>query len=357
MNITFLISLIPVALFLMITPYLTRRTESFGVSIPADAYKHEDLVKMRKQYAWTILLCTLVAVAIILFFNSNGAVVFLMTLIAYVIVSFLIYLVFHHRMKKYKASQDWYNMRKQTLVVDTNFRSKPVTFSIGWFAIPFLIAVVTLLLSLIFYDKIPGKIPTHFGIDGQPDHWSIKSYRTVLMFPILQIMMILLFAFINSMIGWSKSVIEAQSPNESSQKNQMFRRRWSGFTIFMGTLIVIMMGLDQFTFFLSVKPVVLSLINFVPLGIILITLIILAVTTGQGGSRIKLKGEQNAAVINRDDDRHWKLGVFYVNREDPSLFVEKRFGIGWTPNLAHPVSYLSLFGIIILVILASVFLT
>jgi len=35
----------------------------------------------------------------------------------------------------------------------------------------------------------------------------------------------------------------------------------------------------------------------------------------------------------------WKAGIFYVNREDPSLFVEKRFGIGYTLNFGNPWSW------------------
>ena len=34
-------------------------------------------------------------------------------------------------------------------------------------------------------------------------------------------------------------------------------------------------------------------------------------------------------------DECWKLGVFYFNPEDPAIFVEKRFGIGYTCNLAN----------------------
>jgi uncharacterized membrane protein len=34
-----------------------------------------------------------------------------------------------------------------------------------------------------------------------------------------------------------------------------------------------------------------------------------------------------------DDDRYWKAGFFYINRNDPSVFVPKRFGVGWTVNL------------------------
>jgi len=35
-------------------------------------------------------------------------------------------------------------------------------------------------------------------------------------------------------------------------------------------------------------------------------------------------------------DRCWKAGVFYFNPDDRSLFVPKRFGIGYTVNFAHP---------------------
>jgi uncharacterized membrane protein len=38
---------------------------------------------------------------------------------------------------------------------------------------------------------------------------------------------------------------------------------------------------------------------------------------------------------------HWR-GVIYVNREDPALFVPKRFGIGWTLNFGRPASWIVL---------------
>ena len=43
--------------------------------------------------------------------------------------------------------------------------------------------------------------------------------------------------------------------------------------------------------------------------------------------------------IDRADKKYWKLGVFYLNKEDKSLFVPKRFGMGTTFNLAHPISF------------------
>lgn len=33
-------------------------------------------------------------------------------------------------------------------------------------------------------------------------------------------------------------------------------------------------------------------------------------------------------IIDRDDDQYWKLGMFYFNKNDSTLFLEKRFGVG-----------------------------
>lgn len=61
-------------------------------------------------------------------------------------------------------------------------------------------------------------------------------------------------------------------------------------------------------------------------------------------------------ITDIDDDRHWKGGLMYFNKEDPSLFVEKRFGIGWTINFARPISYIILFGPILLILFIAYFL-
>ena len=42
------------------------------------------------------------------------------------------------------------------------------------------------------------------------------------------------------------------------------------------------------------------------------------------------------ALRRTANPEHYRCGVFYVNRQDPRLWVEKRVGIGWTLNFAHP---------------------
>lgn len=63
---------------------------------------------------------------------------------------------------------------------------------------------------------------------------------------------------------------------------------------------------------------------------------------GQGGWRWAVRQglvekSQVAAILDGDgmqDDR-WKLGMFYFNPKDPSILVERRFGVGWTLNLGN----------------------
>ncbi|MGB6582629.1 MAG: DUF5808 domain-containing protein [Streptosporangiaceae bacterium] len=57
--------------------------------------------------------------------------------------------------------------------------------------------------------------------------------------------------------------------------------------------------------------------------------------------------------MNRDDDRFWKGGLIYINRDDPAIMVGNRFGVGWTPNLANLKACL-LYGGILAVIIALV---
>ena len=68
---------------------------------------------------------------------------------------------------------------------------------------------------------------------------------------------------------------------------------------------------------------------------ILVGSVVVAVVYGQSGSRVfKRLSESETMLV--DNDEHWKLGIFYWNPQDASLFLPERFGIGWTVNWARP---------------------
>jgi uncharacterized membrane protein len=63
---------------------------------------------------------------------------------------------------------------------------------------------------------------------------------------------------------------------------------------------------------------------------------------------------QPTSEIFRDDDRYWYGGFFYSNPDDPALFVEKRYGLGWTLNFGHPQAKLVLIGSLVVILVLSI---
>lgn len=346
--------LIPVFIPTIFIPYWTRKTESFGVSIPEDAYQRPDIKKMRKKYAGATGILSLMTAAVLLL-TANGqdekfiGFIFPILIFAYIAASFFVYLVFHKQMKELKQKQEEWVKKPQLVMIDTGFRNQKLAYSNYWFVIPFLISIVTLIITLVNYQLIPARYPMQYNFSGEVTNWGTKSYKSVLLMPIMQVYLTLLFLFINIIISKAKQQVSAANPKESIQKNIIFRRRWSLFTIVMGTGLVAMFMLPQLSMIYSLNHQIIMVGFLVYTVAVLAVSIILSITTGQGGSRVSVKvSGEDGKVIDRDDDRYWKLGMFYFNKNDPAIFLEKRFGIGWTNNWAHPLSWLFILVILLL---------
>jgi len=354
MNVFMLIFIyLPVVIITAITPYITRKTESFGVTIPSDMYEDPRFRNFRSSYAKRSILLGVVFVLVLgilerLVDENVWILIFTVSVFAYLIATFIIYYQFHKKMKEIKEAEKWFEKKKKAITVDMNFRRKKITYSNAWFLIPFAIAITTLIFTLLHQDDFPDRLPMHYNFQGEVTDWADKSLGILLMFPLLQLFFVGLFLFINYTIVRSKQLVDPANPEESVMQNMIFRRRWSLFNIVTGTLLVIMFGLTQLSFVYDINPQTLFVLTMVLTGIILIGSIILTYMTGQGGSRVKIGRKINGEVIQRDDDQYWKLGIFYYNTEDPALWVEKRFGSGWTMNIARPTAWLILLGILII---------
>jgi uncharacterized membrane protein len=71
----------------------------------------------------------------------------------------------------------------------------------------------------------------------------------------------------------------------------------------------------------------------VTIGYIVLVFVLIIVVTVRASARSARLQPANASTTDRMDDSHWILGSIYFNRNDPSIFVERRFGIGWTINV------------------------
>lgn len=85
--------------------------------------------------------------------------------------------------------------------------------------------------------------------------------------------------------------------------------------------------------------------------ILLICVVVLALALhfGLPGQRPQTPPDDTPArsphqPVVRDDDRYWIASFLYNNPADPALFVPKRYKLGWTVNLGHPLGKLVLIG-------------
>ncbi|MES2829854.1 MAG: DUF5808 domain-containing protein [Bacteroidota bacterium] len=57
--------------------------------------------------------------------------------------------------------------------------------------------------------------------------------------------------------------------------------------------------------------------------------------------------------FDKKNNENWFLGLLYHNPRDPNIWVEKRYGFGWTLNFAHDISWV----IMTLLILVPIIVT
>src|SRR5690625_203689 len=103
----FIFIFIITGIIVSITPFLTRKTENFGVSIPEEMYDRTQFIKMRKKYSWSLIslliLLTVVLIIINLYMSEMTFFIsFIIVLMGHLLASFIIYLPFHFKMKKIK---------------------------------------------------------------------------------------------------------------------------------------------------------------------------------------------------------------------------------------------------------------
>lgn len=342
-------------LTLSFMPYITRKTESFGVSIPEQAYDNEELKKMRKQYALITLLIS--GLIIFLFYlliqhmSETVAIISFCCSVFFILMSdFLVYIPFHYKMKRIKEEKAWHAKYEQRVVIDTTFHEEKTSIAYRWYNIPFLLIIVTIVYTFSIYEQIPNEVPIHTSFSGAVTY-SKKSVGTLLIIPISQLFLLGVMLIVQYVINHTKQELSATDPERSKLQVIQFRRYWSIY-LYVSTLLITFMFFGmQLTF---IYPNLLSYENYfiIPIiALLLIGAIILSIVTGQGGSRINLDSNKHTQIIDRDDDRYWKLGQFYFNKNDPAIFIEKRFGVGWTNNWARPVSWILLIAIIALPII------
>lgn len=325
----------------ILTLNLTRKNVFLGVRIPEENSEDPELKELGKKFVKSNILIGVPAAAALSMFVylCKSLVLFMCVVFGYIFILFLIYYSFNKKVKAIKTKNFWLNTKKQEVIIDTSFSREKRKYSMPsswWFLLPLIIIAINLIINFNYYPSLPDRVATHWDINGHVNGWQNKSALIIYEMPLFQLFMTTVLFFSYKGIGWAKQEISSINPEESKERNRIFRRAWSIYFILstIGINLIFTLGdleIMQVTHMDSKLSMALILAFA---GAMIISSLVLSIKVGQGGSRLKLnKGESQKAIFHRDDDKYWLLAnSIYYNPEDPSLFVEKRFGIGWTIN-------------------------
>lgn len=341
-------------------PVLGRKEVLFGVRIPEAAQRSNSAKGIRKIY-YILIICFSLPITLFLAYVSFKNTAFIaLSILCFTFISYIIFFYCHNLAAKYKMTIKSSN--KEVTTIDLAFsktRASKALISPWWFLIPFAIIIVNLIISYAYYPSIPNTIVKHYNASGIADIFVKKSPKVIFNMPLVMLILTVIMFVSYKVIGWSKQQLSSNNPEESLKKNKRFRHMWSLFFLIMSIFLNLLMTFINFLTLGLIKinhtgivlvPMIISIV------IILLT-ILLSFYTGQGGSRIKVKEPSKTLPSSeRNDDKFWKLGLFYFNKEDPSIFIEKRFGVGWTVNFGRPFTLIIILLIFILILCPLFFL-
>ncbi|WP_246050026.1 DUF1648 domain-containing protein [Aquibacillus sediminis] len=358
------ITILFVSILQITIPFLVKRNVVFGVTIPYEHAQDPKIMQYKKRYALiTAIISVIVLIGFLIWSQVNTLqqpkLVLTGSILPFVILftSMILYFFFHYKLSKLKREEDWYSNIRQVHVTDLRARAKDEMLSSFVHLIPMVITATLILLSANLFEQLPNQIPIHWGADGQPDAFTDKSWISVLNLPFILLIMQAMFLAIN--IFTKRSGIKIQAGNvTSSTLRQLRLRKYSSWFLFLTNILITIL----FSF-LQLNLLYDQLFSdrwllFFPFGFLFVMLIgalVLAVKVGSVDSDLEGKGitGQTNEQESVDEDKYWKGGIFYFNPHDPSIFVEKRFSIGWTLNFANPIGYVVVFLPVIIILILS----
>jgi len=341
-------------------PFLVKRTIVFGITVPEKHIKDENLLSYKRLYTLLVSLLSIVVLAGYVFWAlvSNPGeekTVLIGTFIQFGIILFSLslYFFFHGKTLQLKKTENWMDNLKQVKVSDFSVRSQDEMLPWYLFLLPMIMTIGVIGYTIFQYDLLPEQIPTHWGINGQADAFTEKTPLSAILMPLTLLAMQIMYLGIN--IGKNKSGIKLSATGtNASRSRQLTLRKYSSWMMFgVSLLLTILFSFFQLT---AIHPDLFAGSAMMATPIIFLVLILagtIVFAIKVGRSDKNSVDEVDEAITDYDDDIHWKGGLFYFNRNDPSIFVEKRFGVGWTLNFGNPIGYLIVLVPLVVVLVLS----
>lgn len=308
---------------------ISKHNNYYGIIVPRNQMKHLQIRKVKYEniihqsiLGITFLISTL---AIVIYNYDWFWLIIAVSLPLYLLAHALIY---RHAYNKFKALK----LKMGLLINDEHIRQhhgiveREKLISRGWYALPLIIIGINILVVSINYNQIPDQFPIHY-VGGEVNRVAEKSFANVFTVNIIQI----IFALI--MIRVQESILRFKS-------NYAKKRSYFIYVQIFTLAFILFFSVLQLVIVKALNPQLLDSIFFPFVFIVLLIALFFSV-------KPKDDNESKQEDLSHIDD-YWQWGLVYVNRNDPSVFVERRYGIGWTINLGHTIGWIIMLLLLVL---------
>ncbi|MEY9952997.1 DUF1648 domain-containing protein [Leifsonia sp. EB34] len=350
---TFAVTTLTAAILLML-PAMSRTTLPLGVLVPRSRVTDPVVVTAVRRFRVVVVVSYVVAlVAAALVVPVGPAAPALVATLVLLVGSIAGYVLTRRSIQAAKRAGGWLDevpvRISGSVTPDSGARSQP---AFGWFAAALVLLLAAAAVGIALYDSLPASIAVHWDASGQPNRFEDKAVFSVfgpllIAFGVLALMIGIAFAV--RTVPWRRGGGDAPEVAERIAALQAELTQsllgWMAFVVSAAIAALSVIGWlhdgsDQPSAGIGIVTVALLVVIFVVIGVYAARLVSgtraarSAVPAGGGAATVPAAARD--AVDPRDDDRHWKGGLIYVNSADPALFVPKRFGVGVTINLGHP---------------------
>ncbi len=327
------------ALFLALPRFL-RRGLLFGVYVGEEASESGRAREIRALWtkAGTIWLVLSLAVAATVAHLGKPPWSAILAVHLPIAGFFVLYLVCHRRARALRPERTAPPPAAATLVATPRGSSLLPAFVL---AACVGLALAHFVYAIAAWPRLPERMPIHFGADGLPDGWSAKSAASVFLFPAIGFVMALTMGGATWLVSIAKRAVRTDDGGRSLAAQERFRTAMTRYLAGVALLAQFLMsglGILSLEVALGSRAGLGAATWILLAGLLLWTfggIVYLLVRVGQGGARLEGAASASALTDGLADDRHWKAGLLYYNPEDPSIFVEHRFGLGYTVNFGN----------------------
>ncbi|QDQ00577.1 DUF1648 domain-containing protein [Lysinibacillus fusiformis] len=358
----FTISYIMTLALQVFVPYIVRETIVFGVTVPEQHVKHPTLSIVKKRYAQVVGITGVVFLGILLVINwmfapseiAQGTLL-LVILFGMLAVSMVLYWLNHQKITKLKKDERWGMNLKQVRAVDLTARSRDEMLPWSFYVVPIGVTMFLIIFTWLHYDQIPNDIAVHWGPTGEADTWKVKTYFSAISLPLIMLMMQCMMWGIADSVKRSAIKLAVNRQEESLEDQLKTRKYMSWYMMLLSYALTVLLTVLQLS---NIYPSIAEGGKLLPMFIAFLVLVLgslLLYVWKKRQLRLSYTDNVVSEVMDVDEDRYWKGGLVYMNSQDPSVFVEKRFGVGWTMNLANPRGYIVIVLPLVILLLISIF--